>query len=254
MLNDEKMTLPETELPDLSDEERRVYASVKRLASNGLGVNPTTVAYSCPTLDTYVIVKGLVDRRVLELVGAGAVRIADVVPPANADANAQAKTPPIAVTPPVEEQIAEPKRKPPRPYFARLDPSRDMKKQIAARIVQFIAAHHDGDGRVVYMAMYQSLHGARYRNWNNYDLWAEALRYLGRAVRRNHGFIWLDRGTRLISDLPSPYKPLPKFKPRKRKPRTNWFNDVVRRAEANGLSVSEQIAADKQECCNPAFS
>jgi hypothetical protein len=35
-----------------------------------------------------------------------------------------------------EGTVVRPKRKPPRPYFARLDPRRNLTEQIAARIVQ----------------------------------------------------------------------------------------------------------------------
>jgi len=35
------------------------------------------------------------------------------------------------------------------------------------------------------------------------------------------------------------YKPAPKFKPRKRKPRTAWFQDPATRAELNALSISD---------------
>jgi hypothetical protein len=137
------------------------------------------------------------------------------------------------------------KRKPPRPYFARLDRRKDLNRQIASRIVQYISAESDEVGRVGYMRMYHSLHGNRYRNVRGRDLWVEALNYLGRSVCRRHGLIWLNE-KRTVPDLPSPYKPLPKFKPRKRKPRTAWYQDVARRAEENGLSISEQIAVDRR--------
>ena len=46
-----------------------------------------------------------------------------------------------------QNKIAEPpKRKRPRPYFVRLNPSKDMKKQIASRIVQYLAAESDEMG------------------------------------------------------------------------------------------------------------
>jgi len=35
------------------------------------------------------------------------------------------------------------------------------------------------------------------------------------------------------------YKPAPKFKPRKRKPSTAWFQDPATRAELNALSISD---------------
>jgi hypothetical protein len=50
----------------------------------------------------------------------------------------------------------------------------------------------------------------------------------------------------MVPDLTSPYKPLPKFTPRKRRTKTAWYKDVAARAEQNQLSVSEQIAADRQ--------
>ena len=218
---------------ELTLAEQKVFDSVT-LHGGSLGINPDTIASAFPAWMSLSSSNSLLTVECLERVGAGAIRITDVVPPANADANARAKTPPVAMTPPVEEKIAKPKRKRPRPYFARLDPRKDMNKQIASRIVQYIAAHGDENGRVVYMDMYHSLHGARYRDWIGHDLWAGALRYLGRAVRRKHGFIWLDRGTKLISDLPSPYKPMSKFKPRKRKPRTAWYQDLAARAEEHG--------------------
>jgi hypothetical protein len=145
-----------------------------------------------------------------------------------------------------EEEVAKPKRKPPRPYFARLDPRKDLKTQMASRMVQFLCAESDEDGRVVYMLMYHSLHGNRYRDRNGEDIWAEALKCLDGVVRRKHGFIWLDN-KRVVPDLPSPYKPLPKITPRKRRPRTAWYKEVASRAEENGLSISEQIVADKHE-------
>jgi hypothetical protein len=64
-------------------------------------------------------------------------------------------------------------------------------------------------------------------------------------VCRKHGLIWLDT-KRFVPDLPPPYKPVPKFMPRKRKPQTSWYKDVAARAQVNNLSVSEQIEADKQ--------
>jgi hypothetical protein len=56
--------------------------------------------------------------------------------------------------PPVEVKFAEPKCKPPRPYFARLDPHKDMRKQAASRIARYIAAHGDENGQTVYMVMF----------------------------------------------------------------------------------------------------
>jgi hypothetical protein len=150
----------------------------------------------------------------------------------------------LTAPPDAEENVAEPKRKPPRPYFARLDPRRDLKKQMASRIVQFICAESNEDGRVVYMKMYHSLHGNRYRKVRGRDLWAEALKYLSRAVCRKHGLIWLDQ-KRLVPDLPAPYKSAPKFKPRKRKPRTAWYQAVASRAAENGLTITEQIETDR---------
>ena len=153
--------------------------------------------------------------------------------------------PAVLTAPPgTEENVAKPKRKPPRPYFARLDPRKDLTKQIAARIVQYLTAESDENGHVVYMVMYHSIHGERYRDWNGRDLWAEALEYLGRSIRRKHRFIWLDIRKK-VPDLPPPYKPLPKFTPRKRRPKTAWYKDVASRAEQNQLSVSEQIATDR---------
>jgi hypothetical protein len=144
------------------------------------------------------------------------------------------------------EPTTEPKRRPPRPYFARLDCRKDLEKQIASRIVQYICAESGEDGRAIYMAMYHSLHGNRYRSVHGRDLWAEALKYLSRTVCRKHGLIWLDT-KRFVPDLPPPYKPPPKLKQtRKRKPRTAWYRDVAIRAEKSGLSISEQIAADRQ--------
>jgi hypothetical protein len=118
--------------------------------------------------------------------------------------------------PHAEGHVAKPKRKPPRPYFAHLDSRKNLKEQMASRMVQFLCAESDEDGRVVYMRMYHSLHGGRYRDRNGEDVWAEALKYLGRAIRRKHGLMWIDR-SRMVPDLPSPYKPLPKFTPRKRR-------------------------------------
>jgi hypothetical protein len=135
--------------------------------------------------------------------------------------------------------------RPPRPYFARLDSRRDLEKQMASRIVQYICAESDEDGRVTYMAMYHSLHGNRYRNVRGRDLWDEALKYLSRTVCRKHGLIWLDT-KRFVPDLPPPYKPVRKFMPRKRKPQTSWYKDVAARAQVNNLVFSEQIEADKQ--------
>jgi hypothetical protein len=145
-----------------------------------------------------------------------------------------------------EGTVAKPKRKPPRPSFARLDPRRDPTEQIAASIVQYLAAESDENGRVLYMVLYHNVHGERYRNWNGRDLWAEALKYLRGSIRREHGLIWLDCETNVVSSLPWPYKPEPKLKTRRRKPHTKWYNDVAGRAEISGLSISEQIAADRQ--------
>jgi len=121
-----------------------------------------------------------------------------------------------------EGHVAKPRRRPPRPYFARLDPGKDLKKQMASRMVQFLCAESDEDGCVIYMRMYHSLHGNRDRDRNGEDLWAEALKYLGRAIRRKHGLMWID-GKRMVPDLPSPYKPMPKFSSRKRRPKTPWY-------------------------------
>jgi hypothetical protein len=146
---------------------------------------------------------------------------------------------------PVVGHVAKPKRKPPRPYFTRLDPGKDLEKQMASRMVQYLCAESDEDGRVIYMRMYHSLYGNRYRDRNGANLWAEAPKYLGRTIRRKNGLMWLNR-TKLVPDLPPPFKPIPKFTPRKRKPRTAWYKDVALRAEENGSSISEQIAADRQ--------
>jgi hypothetical protein len=83
-----------------------------------------------------------------------------------------------------------------------------------------------------------TVHG--YRERNGHDLLREALDYLGRTVRREHGLIWLDHEVK-VAALPSPFKPAPKFKPRKRKPRTAWCQDMAVRAGKNGLSISGQI-------------
>jgi len=83
-----------------------------------------------------------------------------------------AANPSVLTVPPVaKESVAKPKRKPPRPYFARLDPRKDLTEQIAARLVQYLAAESDENGRVVYMVLYHSVHGERYRDWNGRDLW-----------------------------------------------------------------------------------
>ena len=110
--------------------------------------------------------------------------------------------------------------------------------------MQYLTAESDENGRVVYMVLYHSVHGERYRDWNGRDLWKEALTFLGRSIRREHGLIWLD-GTKVVSALPWPYKPEPKLKIRKRRSQTKWNKDVALRAEENGLSISEQIAADR---------
>jgi hypothetical protein len=94
------------------------------------------------------------------------------------------------------------------------------------------------------MVLYHSVHGERYRNWNGRDLWAEALKYLAGSIRHKHGFMWID-STKVIPDLPSAYKPMPKLTPGKRRLKTAWYKDVAARAEQNQLSVSEQIAADR---------
>ena len=104
----------------------------------------------------------------------------------------------------------------------------------------------DEDEPVDYMKMYHSLHGNRHRDRNGEDLWAGALCYLGRAIRRKHGFIWLD-ATKTFPDLPPPYKPVPKFTPRKRKPGTLWYKDIASRAELNGWSISEQVESDRRD-------
>jgi hypothetical protein len=79
--------------------------------------------------------------------------------------------------------IAEPKpavkRKPRRPYFARLDPGKYPEQQIASRIVQYVSAESDEDGRVGYMKMYHSLHGNRYRNVRGRDLWVGGVEVFG---------------------------------------------------------------------------
>ena len=74
-------------MSELTPHEQKVRDTVSRL-SDGVGVNPTTVAYALPTLDTTPLSSELVDCGVLERVG-GAVRTADIVPPANAEANAR---------------------------------------------------------------------------------------------------------------------------------------------------------------------
>src|ERR1700730_5095310 len=104
-----------------------------------------------------------------------------------------ASTAVLTAPPDAEGNVAKPKRKPPRPYFARLDPREDLKKQMASRMVQFLCAESNENGRAVYMRMYHSLHGSRYRDRNGEDLWAQTLKYLGRAIRRKHGFICIDR-------------------------------------------------------------
>ena len=78
-----------------------------------------------------------------------------------------------------EGTVAKPKRKRPRLYFARLDPPKDLKKQMASRIIQFLCAESDEDGRVGCMRMYHSLHGNRYRDRNGpYTATASSCRFL----------------------------------------------------------------------------
>jgi hypothetical protein len=85
-----------------------------------------------------------------------------------------------------------------------LIPEKTLQKQ------QYLAAESDENGRVVYMVLYHSVHGERYRDWNGRDLWKEALTLLGRSIRREHGLIWLG-GTKVVSALPWPYNPEPKL-------------------------------------------
>lgn len=220
---------PDTPLADLNQGEKKVYSAVERLAGRS-GVNEMTVAYSCPGVDVFGILRALVQRGLLERTSAGAVRIASPIVP--------------LAPPSVIRTVAEPIRKPPKPprkYFAHLNPKKDFVKQIASRIVQYLAAE---GYRVRYMCLYHSLHGTRYRDFDGRDIWLEALLLLGIAVRRQHGFIWLDRETRLVSKLPWPYTP--ELRPRKKRPRSRWYLDVAARAEANGLTISEQIAADRE--------
>lgn len=76
------------------------------------------------------------------------------------DERKDAANPAVLTAPPDgEENVAKPKRKPPRPYFARLDPGKDLKKQMPSPMVQFLCAESYEDGRVIYMRMYHFLHG-----------------------------------------------------------------------------------------------
>jgi hypothetical protein len=112
-----------------------------------------------------------------------------------------------------------------------------LPEQIAARIVQYLAAESDEKGRVLYMVLNHNVHGERYRNWNGRDLWAEALKYLRGSIRREHGLIWLDCETNVVSSLPWPDKAEPKLKTHRRKPQTKWYKDVAGRAEISGLAA-----------------
>jgi hypothetical protein len=87
---------------------------------------------------------------------------------------------------------------------------------------------------------YHSVQGERHRNWNGRDLWKEALEYLARSICRAHGLIWIDR-TKMVPDLPSPYKPLPIFSPRKRRPTTVWYKDVAARAQQNSYTLASRL-------------
>jgi hypothetical protein len=62
-----------------------------------------------------------------------------------------------------EGTVAKPKRKRPRLYFARLDPRKDLKKQMASRMVQFLCAESDEDGRQLHLA--DSFRATACRRW-----------------------------------------------------------------------------------------
>jgi hypothetical protein len=146
------------------------------------------------------------------------------------------------VTALVEEPRNEPRkpRKPRKPQFARLDHSKNLVKQVASRIVEFLS--HAGP--VKNEVLYNALHAYKLRaKYFGRDLWLEALKYLGRSIRIKDGMTELVN--EMVSEkLPSPY---PKEKvPRKRKPRTAWFQDVVARAEAAGLPIREQMEIDRK--------
>jgi hypothetical protein len=97
------------------------------------------------------------------------------------------------------------------------------------------------------MTLYKNLHASRCRNCAGRDVWQEALTYLGKAVRRKNGNIWLKQETKRLSKLPWPYERIDKAKPpQKKRLRSAWSDDVARSAEANGLDISEQVGADKE--------
>jgi hypothetical protein len=118
---------------------------------------------------------------------------------------------------------------------------------MASRIIHYLAHISTGSHTPIpYMDLYKNLHASRYRNYIGRDVWVEALSYLGNAIRRKKGMVWLERKTKRVSKLPWPYKRTEIPKPlRKKRPRSAWFDDIAARAEASGLDIKEQIVADR---------
>jgi len=221
-------------MTEFTQAEQIVFDSVAR-HSGTTGVNPLTVANSLPRVDVYAVMQRLIGRGILERVGGG-VKIAECLVP----------TP---VPEQTEKPFAEPQPQPAiwkqkRKYFSPLNPRKNLKRQMASRIVFYLA--HISTGSILYMTLYKNLHASRYRDYSGHDLWAEALEYLGTAICRRRGMIWLERETKRVSKLPWPYLRMNRAKPpRKKRPRSAWFDDIARRAEASGLDIKEQIAADR---------
>jgi hypothetical protein len=168
--------------------EQKVYAEIEQRGC----VNELTIVSAFPCVDVFGIIRNLAQRGLIERSFGGAVKVA-TAPASNS----------------VEVKLAEPQPKSAiwkqkRKYFFRLNPRKHLKRQIASRIVFYLA--HISTGPIRYMTIYKNLHASRYRDYLGHDLWVEALEYLGTAISRKRGMIWLERETKRVSKLPWPYK------------------------------------------------
>ena len=217
-------------------DEQRVYDAILRLGCAQGSVNELSVVYAFPRIAVYGIIRALVQNGRIERTTTGALKIA---------VRTAVLTPALSAPPQAAESVAElrkPTRK--RKYFSRLNPRKDLTRQMASRIIHYLA--HIWTGPILYITLYKNLQASRYTDYIGHDLWVEALEYLGGAIRRKRGMIWLERETKRVSKLPWPYQRVNRAKPpRKQRARSAWFDDIAHRAEASGFDIKEQIAADR---------
>jgi hypothetical protein len=105
------------------NDEQKVYDTIKRLGC----VNDLSVVGAFPRIDVYGVIRALVQRGLSERTGTGAVRIVEspVVPAAPA---------PVEIAEPLISKLTRKRR-----YCSRLNPRKNLKRQMASRIIHYLA-------------------------------------------------------------------------------------------------------------------